>query len=77
MHVITGSDLCYGTSDGMKLKENDLRTDEIPLYHSNHISRGTSIECTQEKMDHVDLRAFSHDSREGVIDFFLALQQMR
>ena len=23
LHVITGSDLCYGTSDGMKLKEND------------------------------------------------------
>ena len=22
LHVITGSDLCYGTSDGMKLKEN-------------------------------------------------------
>lgn len=29
LHVITGSDLCYGTSDGMKLKENDLSSDEI------------------------------------------------
>ena len=43
LHVITGSDLCYGTSDGMKLKENDLSSDEIILYHSNHISRGFSI----------------------------------
>ena len=38
LHVITGSDLCYGTSDGMKLKENDLmvllddRTKEILEY---------------------------------------------
>ena len=49
LHVITGSDLCYGTSDGMKLKENDLSSDEIILYHSNHISRGFSIEWTPEK----------------------------
>ena len=57
LHVITGSDLCYGTSDGMKLKENDLSSDEIIMYHSNHISRGFSIEWTPEKKDYVDLRA--------------------
>ena len=67
LHVITGSDLCYGTSDGMKLKENDLSSDEIIMYHSNHISRGFSIEWTPEKKDYVDLRALSPDSREGLI----------
>ena len=76
LHVITGSDLCYGTSDGMKLKENDLSSDEIILYHSNHISRGFSIEWTPEKKDYVDLRALSPDSREGLNDFFAAIQRI-
>ena len=67
MHVITGSDLCYGTSDGMKLKENDLSSDEIILYHSNHISRGFSIEWTPEKKDYVDLRALSPDKELHLI----------
>lgn len=74
--MITGSDLCYGTSDGMKLKENDLSSDEIILYHSNHISRGFSIEWTPEKKDYVDLRALSPDSREGLNDFFAAIQRI-
>ena len=76
LHVITGSDLCYGTSDGMKLKENDLSSDEIIMYHSNHISRGFSIEWTPEKKDYVDLRALSPDSREGLNDFFAAIQRI-
>lgn len=76
LHVITGSDLCYGTSDGMKLKENDLSSDEIIMYHSNHISRGFSIEWTPKKKDYVDLRALSPDSREGLNDFFAAIQRI-
>lgn len=76
LKVITGSDLHYGTSDGMRLKENDLSSDEIILYHPEHISRGFSIEWTPEKKDYVDLRALSPDSREGLNDFFAAIQRI-
>ena len=76
LNVITGSDLHYGTSDGMKLKENDLGSDEIILYHPEHISRGFSIDWTPERKDYVDLRALSPDSCEGLEDFFAAIQRI-
>lgn len=76
LNVITGSDLHYGTSDGMKLKENDLSSNEIILYHPEHISRGFSIDWTPEKKDYVDLRALSPDSREGLEDFFAVIQRI-
>ena len=76
LHVITGPDLHYGISDGMKLKENDLSSDEIILYHPDHISRGFSIEWTSTKKDYVDMRALSPDSREGLNDFFAAIQRI-
>ena len=76
LKVIIGSDLHYGTSDGMRMKENDLSSDEIILYHPEHISRGFSIEWTPEKKDYVDLRALSPDSHEGLEDFFAAIQRI-
>ena len=57
LHVITGSDLCYGTSDGMKLKENDLSTDsaypEIEVIRELKNEESVSVEI-KDAIDEFD-----------------------
>jgi len=68
--VIVGSELKYGSFDGIRLEDGTIGADEFIAYNPNHIARGFSVTWKDGEKQQVYLRLLipSHDAE--IDDFY-------